>query len=283
MKTILIPTDFSEDARNALRFAISTAHEAKAKLILLNVYEVPAPVAEVPFDVLKQEQLEIKKSAEIKLRGECQKIKEAGGIEFEYHAVKGDTVHAILDYSKSRHIDYIILGTKGTGRREGIFGSTTSRLMTKTNVPVIAIPQSARFRDKISKIAFATNYEVTDIDAIVKLSELASSFNAEINVLHVCEPETANNDQNELMNDFRRKVHTATNYPRISFGLICGDDTIQQLKDYISNNKADIVVMSTHLRSALQRIFERSLTKQMILATDIPLIVYHHTKEKILT
>lgn len=279
METILVPTDFSKNAENALNFAILLAQKTKAKITVFNAFQVPISVAEIPYSLL-EEMIEGKSNESmLKLREECEKIRNAGGVEYEYFAYEGEPLDTILNYLKNHYFDYIIMGTKGAGKRKtDIFGSTTSRLMAKTDIPVIAIPEKAHFSKGIRKITFATNYTITDVDAIAKLSRLASALNAQINVLHVPENAVKASEQVELMKNFMKKVNAETAYSNLSFQLMPGENPEKRLEEYINDRDADMIVMSTHLRNSLERLFSGSLTKHIALRTKIPLAVFHHRK-----
>ena len=57
MKTILVPTDFSEEARNAAEYAVKLAKEVKAKVILFHTFQVPIPISEVPVMVISENEM----------------------------------------------------------------------------------------------------------------------------------------------------------------------------------------------------------------------------------
>jgi nucleotide-binding universal stress UspA family protein len=279
MKTILVPTDFSKNAENALSFAILLAKKIQARIVLLNAFQIPVPISEIPYQVLEEEIKDTRHTAIKKLRAESEKIRHAG-VQYEYSAQEGEALDSILIYTKNHSFDYIIMGTKGAGKNKtGIFGSTTSRLIAKTDVPVIAIPEKAHFSDNIRKITFATNYTITDVSAIAQLSKLAAAFNAQLNVLHVSDGDILAAEETRLMEEFMKKVTSETAYNNLSFQLMPGDDPAKRLEEYINEHGADMIVMSTHLRNALERIFGNSLTKHIALNTQIPLIVFHHHKE----
>jgi nucleotide-binding universal stress UspA family protein len=279
MKTILVPTDFSEDASNALSFAILLAQKAKAKLVLFNAFDIPVPIAETPYNILHEEIESAKADSIRKLRTECERIKHAG-VECEYYAQEGEVLDAVLNLTKNHYFDYIVMGTKGAGKNKThIFGSTTSRLMAKTDVPVMAIPEKAHFPKDIHKITFATNYIITDVDAIANVSALASVFNAQVNVLHISESKVSAIEQIKQMEEFMKKVNAETEYSNLSFQIMSAENTGKQLDEYINAHNADMIVMSTHLRNALERLFTGSLTKLIALKTQIPLIVFHHHKQ----
>src|SRR6187402_1825308 len=66
MKTIIVPTDFSPIATNAINFAADMATNINASLLLLHVYQVPVSMTDVPVVMISTE--ELKKSSESKLQ-----------------------------------------------------------------------------------------------------------------------------------------------------------------------------------------------------------------------
>ena len=65
MKTIIVPTDFSPIATNAMNFAADMAMGINASVLLLHVYQVPVSVSEVPVVLMSADDL--KKSSDEKL------------------------------------------------------------------------------------------------------------------------------------------------------------------------------------------------------------------------
>ena len=65
MKTIIIPTDFSPIATNALHYGIDMAQTINASVLLMHVYQVPLAIADVPVVVISED--ELKNNAEEKL------------------------------------------------------------------------------------------------------------------------------------------------------------------------------------------------------------------------
>jgi nucleotide-binding universal stress UspA family protein len=113
----------------------------------------------------------------------------------------------------------------------------------------------------------------------VNLIALASALNAQVNVLHVSESTVSAIEQIRLMEDFMKKINAETQYSNLSFQMMSGENPGKQLEEYINSHDADMIVMSTHLRSALERLFTASLTRRIVLKTQIPLLVFHHHKE----
>ena len=279
MKTILVPTDFSENAAHAFRFATLLARKLKARLILFNAFQVPIPVAAISYSLLQEMREDKRNEANARLRAECGPLQLADDVAYGFHAEEGEVPDAILEYAAKHNVDYIVIGTRGAGKSSAVFGSTATRLMAKTDIPVIAIPEKAHISENIHRITFATDYAVTDADAITQLSALASAFDAQINVLHISDSDTPPAEQSTLMKAFMEKVNAETTYSNLSFQLLSGENPGKRLEEYIHAHNTDMIVMSTHLRNMLERLLTGSLTKQIALKTQIPLIVFHHHKK----
>lgn len=274
MKTILIPIDFSSNSENALNYAIEFAKKENAKLVLLNVFDISYASGAVPYTILAEERSNLKRESDEKLKVASLKIELAGCTHHEAMSVEGFTVDVILDVIKKKQVDLVIMGTKGaTGFSGVIFGSNTAKIIEGSTCPVIAIPQDAKY-ESIKKITFATNYNHNDIDGLKSLIVLAEPFNAKINVLHVTdEPDST---EMELMKTFVDDVKNKISYNNIVFQRLSGNDVDSALQKHIDDNGTNLLVMSTHHRNLFDKIFGKSITKQMAYHIKIPLMALHY-------
>lgn len=281
MKTILVPTDFSRNADNAMHFAMILAKKQNARLILIHAYQLPVSPAAVPFSVLADEKEQLNKEAIRKIKALCQEIEHVGGISYEYLVEEGETVPTILQACEQKKSDLIVMGTKGaTGLTGIIFGSTASHVLEKASCPVMAIPEASKFTRPIKKITYATDYRQSDIEAIHKLIEIASILQAQINILHISGDEISAEEEVQLMNEFRKKVTKSIFYNNLSFQLLHGNNVEEELEHYIANESTDMLVMATHFRNFIDRLFGKSLTKDIVEETNVPLIAFHYRETK---
>lgn len=279
MKTILVPTDFSNNAETALHFAILLAKKLKAKLILVHVYQLPTVIAAAPQNFLADELNETKLKAERSMKALCQHIQHAGDVPYEYLLETGNNLEILLQVIKEKAVSLVIMGTKGSDRLSSvIFGSTTSNLMAKANCPILALPEGVRFDKGIKKMTYATDYRQIDISAIQKLVEIARVFNAQINIIHISGDEIDAEDEVKLMSDFMKKVNQVADYNNLSFQILHGNNVEEKLEQYMAEGSTDMMVMATHYRGIMDRLFGKSLTKEVVLETTIPLLAFHYSK-----
>ncbi len=141
LKKVLVPTDFSDSARQALRYGMSFAKEYGAELVLLHVVEnltvgyasdlFPVPMAEV-----FQEISGYAKSELTKLGEEAR----ARGLRVEEQVAQGKPSAEIIRFASERAVDIIVLGTHGKGMLDqALFGSTTERVVRRAPCPVLTV------------------------------------------------------------------------------------------------------------------------------------------------
>jgi nucleotide-binding universal stress UspA family protein len=279
MKSILVPTDFSKNAENAIDFAIAFAKKEDAKLILLHAYHYTYPISDFPVEIIAEEISAVQKNSEENLKKLCIEIMQNKKVRCERICKEGLATDVILEVSNKIHPDFIVMGTKGaSGIQEVFFGSNTAIVIEKSQYPVIAVPDGVLFHG-IKKITYATNYYESDMDAIKKLSEIAEPFKAVINVLHIADGEFIPEGENELLKQFVSRVSKKVDYNNFSFQVIIGEDIEKELDNYLKNDSTDLFSMSTLHRTLWKKLFGKSITKRVAYHTHIPLLAFHHKKE----
>ncbi len=143
LKKVLVPTDFSDGARQALRYGMSFAKEYGAELWLLHVVEnltvgyasdlFPVPMAEVFQEISGYAKSELAKLSE-EARGR--------GLSVQQEVVQGKPSAEIIRFASEHEIDVIVLGTHGKGMLDqALFGSTTERVVRRAPCPVLTVRQ----------------------------------------------------------------------------------------------------------------------------------------------
>ena len=139
IKTILVPTDFSEHADRAFATAIQFARAFDAQIQLLHVYDIPdtTTVYEVTFPRGVVDG--IQKAASVSLEG-LQKQAKAEGIVSSTELVFGSPSQAIVEHAKASKVDLIVMGTRGHGLLKQLFlGSVAERTLRLAPCPVLTV------------------------------------------------------------------------------------------------------------------------------------------------
>ena len=139
IKNILVPIDFSECSKKALKYAIPFAKQFNATLTLIHVAEFrkPPPGVQSPqAEVLEAQMIQGCENALLDLV----KNEIRDELVCETLIWKGKAVPDIIAASKSRHADLIIISTQGrTGLKDSVLGSTTERVVRHAPCPVLVV------------------------------------------------------------------------------------------------------------------------------------------------
>lgn len=146
IRSILLPTDFSECANHALSYATSLARQAGASIICVHVIEPVVPAVgytgltePMPMADLS-EQLEESAERELPKIGACD---ECDGLEVEEVIAHGDAAAEIVRVAKERGVDLIVIASHGrTGLGRILFGSTAESVVRHAPCPVLVVKQN---------------------------------------------------------------------------------------------------------------------------------------------
>lgn len=277
METILVPTDFSENAQNALDYAVMMAEKTNAAIILINAYHLAMPDPFFPWTIV--DSVNAGDLITEKLQKLCQEVMQYKKVKCSYIQEYGETVQVISSITKEKNIDLVVMGTRGANKSKGdLLGGNTKGIISKSNCPVIAVPENYS-SDKIQKITYATDYHNSDLASLKYLSAIAKSFMAEVNIVHVSTGEFTEDAEKIFMDKFVKNAVSSMNYSNVSFEILKGDDVSDILSNIVENKKTDILITSTKKRGIFDRLLTTSVTKSLVSHLTIPLMVFHYKED----
>ncbi len=290
MKKFLIPTDFSNNAGKAMRFAMRAAqNNPQIHLVFFHATgtEIPTRTPSRMYAELVEE--DIAEGLE-KLKKEVNaQFKEAGinpsDVNSETVAIYGSFKDNIQSEVKKLGIDMIIMGTHGaSGLKKLFFGSNTVSVMERVNCPLLAIPDNYKFH-AVKHIAYAADFLAVE-EGFEHVVALAKLFKAPIDIFHInsilphrIEPDTFNKAQ------FVDKLKKKFDYESITLEFIelseeDSDDALLGIQMYVSKKHPSILAMATYDRAWIEKLINPSLTKEMMFHTEIPLFAFKKTAEQ---
>lgn len=277
MKTILVPTDFSQTANNALTYATELALKLPAKLLLLNVFRIPVYELDTPSEVANKEE-HFRNYATSKLQQTMDGIHlNHPELPVESIVLNGFIGDEITAMACVHSVEMIVMGTTGaSGLEEIVMGSTTREVIEKAPCPVLAIPRQAHWHG-IHHVVAAVDNQNADPNTMVEVVHLAELFQAQITLVHLMEEAE---DEKELVDDFhlcrlRRDVGRQTHYSQREGRLLEGDDLLRTLDTFLRQTQAELLMMITSQRTLFKQLFSLSSPQQMACHTHVPLLVFH--------
>ena len=261
MKTVLIATDFSPASHNASLYGVEFAKAINAKIILFNAFTVPNPPPSINLSVSRYD---IMMQTDKILLDEANLL-DPGRTLIEIVCEEGATTDAIISIANEKKVDFIVVGMKGAGKSlKKIFGSTATALAKNTSIPLIIVPEKAKFK-KLDIMVFANDAAVLDKGIPKFITEITQIFKSKLYVVRVIK-----NKKVFKLNTphLLQQTDEAT-----TFEYSVDADISYALNTFIEMNKADMLVMIPHKHLWLKRLFTKSETKDMIFHTHVPLLI----------
>ncbi|MFV0564816.1 MAG: universal stress protein [Flavobacteriaceae bacterium] len=279
MKNILLPTDFSNNSLNAIQYAVALFKVEICHFHILNIQKTSSFISDDLIRVSATNTIydTIVKAAQMSIHNIILGVK-------NMHDNPKHTFSAIVDYDnftdsinqiiETRHIDLIVMGTKGaTGLKQVFFGSNTVKVMQRCRVPVLAIPENYKFA-QIKQTAIATSFKGEYSSGDLKpCKDIIALTNSEIKVLHVFYKENVAEELNTGVDFFN------SNFSKIKFDYLkLNDDNIQKaLKAYIKNNKIGLMVMMKKPSAFANRLLSKGMVENFAFSLPIPFLVIPKT------
>lgn len=275
MRKIVFPTDFSENAFNALNYAAELLKYETCEFFLLHAYadEVYNDETVLSRSLMEELKGKVLSHAENKLEETLTKIREISpNPHHTYHKVAsfGSLVDEVNDLVDKENADLCIMGTRGkTNDRHIKFGTNTLLVMKYVQCPVLSIPAGYKYNTP-EKILFPTNFLVPYQKRELKLvSEIARVFGAEVHSLYISK---------YPVESFRQKDNQSflkEQFQNIKFQThqIDGIDRITTIKDFIESHHIDILVLVNSRHSELENILFEGTIDKISLNPKIPILV----------
>lgn len=279
MKSILLPTDFSKNSENAIKYAMSLFKDVACDFYLLNVQKASSFVSD-DMMVMASSATIYQTIIDVSKRSLSNLITK---IENKYKNEK-HTFHSVVDYDNfidsinqltvKNDIDLIVMGTKGaSGLEKVIFGSNTVHVMQRCIAPVLAIPNGCLFTG-LKEVAFTTNHETLhNIEELKPLKEILTLHKSKLNVLHFDDIEGNGNQKKE------NKVFLRTYFNDIVYENIdsYNKDLYKTVSEYIHSNNIKLIAMMRKKHTFLERLFNRHPEETFAYNIDVPFLVMENS------
>jgi nucleotide-binding universal stress UspA family protein len=275
MRKILIPTDFSGNAMNAIKYALELFKCEHSEVFLIHayadeVYDNKTILTRALFDEFREE---IKKKSDKQLEETLLTIREfSPNPRHKYQAISkfGNLIDEVNDFVDKQDIDLIVMGTRGkTNGKTVDFGSNTIQVIKYVKCPVLAIPRGYD-QLNLSRVLFPTNYQLPYKQRELKLvSTLAKSCAAKVVFLYISKFKELSFRQQDNV-DYLKNILTEN---ELEFSNAAGEDLIQVISNEITEEKIDMLVMVNSRKSYLESLLYPSTVQKLGLQIQIPFLV----------
>ena len=275
MKKILLPTDFSENSWNAIKYALQLFKYDICTFYLLNTYTpiiyhveyvLVSPGQYGLGDAIRETSIKNIEKVHKKILKEFNNPNH----NFEQISKFNSLIPEIKEQVEDKGIDYVVMGTKGaTGAKEILFGSNTVHVLKNVKCPVLAIPDNFDFEHP-HELLFPTDYEISYEDKHLKpIKDIAKIHNARLNIMHVSYgydlSEIQEKNKLKLENYFKKTAHIFHNV---------GNQNVEDaIAVFQTKTRVNMLIMINNKHSFFENLFFKKLINHIGFHLNIPFLV----------
>lgn len=267
MKKILVPTDFSENARIALNYAFDLTRGIEAEIHVLNVLSKPPNTSGSVGSLF----VRMKENAQQDMQRLLDDM-ELEGRRVEPYIREGSAVATIVAIGEDIQADCIVMGTKGESSLDSvILGSNAAGVIEKSSVPVLAVPGEYVFKG-LDRVVYATDLQKSGPSVAGHLLAFTEPFSSRIDVVHIHKP----GDEPPVvqMDLLKKEMQDASQNRMVRFHLHEHESIKEGILNFMDASGAELLVMVTKKRNLIQKLFDKSLTQKVAYITSTPLMTY---------
>tara|TARA_R110000850_G_C9996309_1_gene468367 strand:+ start:98453 stop:99304 length:852 start_codon:yes stop_codon:yes gene_type:complete len=282
MKTILFPTDFSDNALNGFKYAMALYEKLPCTFILLNAFAVNEYVEGTRFiarpnESLMHEAEELSKTNLKTLKATLEDLRPNGQHTFQTVSRNYSLIDAINEQLNANAIDLIVIGTQGsTGDYKTVYGSNTISIMEEIkNCPILAIPSKETFTG-LNEIVLATGfymeYGKSDFDFLLQLAE---EQDAPLRILTISETGGLTKEQQEhkkTLNSFIENVPHSFHileHVNVPIGIYC----------FSESRNSSMISFVNKKYTFIEKLLFSPLYKDLGDYSKTPVLVLHRTRD----
>lgn len=272
MKNILVATDFSATADNAVCYAVELAKATGASITLFHVFNLPIMATEASdeefttLDELEKESLLLLKKVQTNIALTTPEV----NVDID---TRGGFVNDEIDkMGRGSRYELIVMGITGHGEALELFGNIATSVADCSKSPVLIIPFESKFKTP-KKIIFAFDYqEIKESRHIHMMLDLAELFKAKVQVLNIAGDIQEGFTERELASI---QVSDLLCNTKNSMSVPADKDPINGIDEYLKRNKGEMLVMIRRKHGFFDWLLHGSNTKKMAFHTSIPLLILH--------
>jgi len=271
MKKILVATDLSNASKPALRLAIQLSSLNGYGLTFFHSYHILRPTSWSDIAFVSFEKSESTKITR-KLRSFVNNVYKSMGIEMPAAVCIATPGlypdKEIMKYASTFNYEIICVGRKGSGKTANLFGSMTTRLIQKSEIPVLIVPEKYR-RASISNIIYLS--DLVDVENELKeVTAFADPLNAKVELLHFEDKYTEDASWLNSAKDNVKKLKVKAHYEQFDYSK----RTIEIINEFVKRKKCSMLIMFTFKkRNMFEKIFMPSVSADFASTVSVPMLV----------
>ena len=272
IKNILVPVDFSECAKNALRSAIVIAKKTKAKIHMVNAVHLHSPHPEITGGIIEEIVSDYEEQVKMSFKELESELIELQEVPHEADRFISYLTDAIYSETQQKRIDLIIMGTRDKHETmEHLLGTRSTDVIETIDVPILVIPENHTGLAP-KRIGFAFEYQGSvTMETYWILKRVCELFEAELLVFHIkADAESLSIKDQEVLERLRKVLGDVD----ASIRTVQSKSVTSGIADFVKSHELDMLAMMPKKHNFWQRIFKKSVTKSIAIDTNIPMLIF---------
>ena len=278
---ILIPTDFSKNAFNAIQYAMKLFEREYCEFFILHSYYhsgfskdnllISEPSDDAQKALVKKSEANMEK-----LKVQMQHFERNEKHNCHYLTEFGPFYELMKKTVQKEDIQLIIMGTQGkSDKNTVILGSNAVNIMEKIRTcPVLAIPSNVQFKDPneiVFPTSFRTHYKNKELETLV---EIARMTNSPIRILHIQKGKTLSTAQKE-----NKELLEAILEPAVfSHHRLYDMDVNDGVRSFVQSRESEMIAFVNKKHNFFGSIFSNPMVRELGMHTKVPLLAMHDSR-----
>ena len=272
MSTILVPTDYSPAAANATEYAASLAKRFKSEVFLFHSFHVPFMESEVHLEGYTPAELQLEH--ESALQAIAAGISSKYGVAVSFKATMGFAADTIIEEEK--HANLVVMGMKAYTGAGKILGSIATSVLKRTKKPLLIIPEKSAYKDPENVVLACDEKAGTNEHPINTLKNFLKPFRTSIHVLNI-RPVGDTAPEKDKM---KKRLNDNLQGSHLFYHFFENENLVETLSEFVSEHHADMMAIIPHHYHILDRLFHKSVSREMAFTSGIPLLALPETQSE---
>lgn len=270
MKVILVATDYSKEAENAVEYAAAAAQVVGARVVLFHLYKLSvhamnSRLGPGSFD-------DLYKASRKRLEDRAAEISTRYSIRAEADWHKDDFYSELKQSIAHFNADIVVLGMAEKSLEQDMLGNTTTSVIHRLRFPVLAVPYGVRF-EGIKTILFAADIlRGVHLEVLEKVKEVAADFGAEqVEIFHVSD-KVKEIEKAGIRASAESMFGEGVDGVRYFYKNVESNAVISEIQKELLETRADMLIMVPNRYGFWGSLIHRSKTRIMASGSDVPLL-----------
>jgi len=284
LRRILVPTDFSHHADDAMEHAVFMGSRYEAEIVALHVDEFivsPLGASDVSDPAIVAYQERKRQYLEQQFGRICEAVKEHP-VRVQTLVIPGRAYKVIVEEAEKKEYDLVVIATRGlTHLSPYLMGSTAERVVRLSRQPVLSLQSAPKHGGAISSVLCPTDFSPAGNVALSYALSIARRYRALLYIQYVSELEHPEKEA-----DIRKRIppmeehHPLAQEVKIEYVFDRDVEPSNSIIRFADDREIDLIVMSTHGRRGLRRVHIGNTTAEVVRQSTRPVLTITHPFHK---